>query len=671
MRNDLDHPVQIGNEWVFPTGERLPVISGGFDGEEGTPGDPAPEAEATDATADAPAAEGEAGATEGEASEAEAVDAYAIPEDLLALTGDEFATGAQAEIDRLEAEIVTAREAGVTTMAEVEHLRSLRAGQAAIAAESQRRIDEAAAVAAGLGELGDAPTLPAPEPVVADTPQARAAAVRQAAARTTPRGGTPAQAGAVTPPAADAQPETRTAAVLETARRWRNVREDFGAVGAPANFADLINRTNIGTGQQVSQRRDSIMASIAVEPDGLGYVLGDSTSENEAQIAACLEDHRRRRKELAADSDLPIRQAAICDPPSINRNASTCGVDDTPLQSLLPFMTATSGNRLKFQFRTPTTFAEVADGVGEWSTTLQDAIDVADPDTWKPCVPIACPTYTTEQASEITSCYTIDAYTELSSPEAEADFVAKLDVAEARFTEGWFLRKLDTFLHPFSFNGYMGAIPDTIEAALTVTTYGDFVERLEEGSYVIIASPGLDKALTIDANKQAFNTDARTRADVVALLRGATGNDYVQLKDLPLTGALGVGAFPSNPFPTLPTVGGSATALTNGTGGIGTGGNMLNAQVFTLRIIDPSSFLGWTTGEGVFGEQITLDQARQNKRGLFKRRFGGLMKPGCAPGFKITVGLCPDGSRGGFVAPGCPPTGFTDAGVDFDAAPQD
>ena len=124
-----------------------------------------------------------------------------------------------------------------------------------------------------------------------------------------------------------------------------------------------------------------------------------------------------------------------------------------------------------------------------------------------------------------------------------------------------------------------------------------------------------------------------------SIVEDATGTSYVQLLDVPHTN--GNGTWGSSPFASLPAVGGSASALAR-----------LDSVTFTLRVLDPSAFVAFNTGEAVFGEQVTLDQARQNGRGFFQRVFGGLMKPGCSPGYKITVSnLAVDGSRGGFLTP--------------------
>ncbi|HEX6869436.1 MAG TPA: hypothetical protein VF119_11555, partial [Candidatus Limnocylindrales bacterium] len=588
-----DTPIQIGRHWLMDDGTILPVIAGA-QSDEGEP---------TEAPADEAPAEGETDEAPAEtpipdAPGTESI-AYALPADADTLDDDAL----RAEHARLGAEFAERRPTAAT-LADAEYLRSLREGQAAIAAILQARVDAAVALDSALADLGDDPALP--EPVAApaapavEAPAARAAAVAAAATGAAP-------VATQERPAEAPVPVSRVAAVAAASGAWRGVRDDVISDGV--SFAEMVNTTRPAA--DVETRRASVMA-VTRRVEDEASLLTDSQSHNDAVLEAAIEAHRRARREAAA-SVPGVRSAAICDPATIIRDAFVCGTDATPLQNALVGVQANSGNRLKFQYRAPTSISAASAGVREWSTTNQAAVSPTDAATWKPCVAIACPTYNTESATEITACYSIDAFTELSSPEAEADFVGALDRVWARYTEGWFLRKLDTFLHPWSFNGQGGAVPDVIEAILTTATYGEFVERLGTlEDYVVLGSPGLLAALVVDENRRAFGDSNKAMSDVLGLVRQATGTDYVQLLDQPLSSA-DPGVIGANPFPTLPTAGGAATALSfTGTP------NRLNSVTFTLRLIDPSAFAMWTTGEAIFGEQITLDQARQNQRGLFK-----------------------------------------------------
>lgn len=519
------------------------------------------------------------------------------------------------------ADVAARAEKGEAVLDEVNALRSLQAAQQKLVEVLTARVAERTAIAEGLAELEN--DVPLPETVTA-----RAAAA-----------GVVARVISEAPPAntqgdADQQPSERTAsAAVEQPMPWRSTMEG----GSTVDWQSLVNDGRLPQGGRVDPRRPVILASARVVDDE-DRLLTDSASKNERIISEAMAEHRAARLEAGGGAKL----AAICDPASILRDAFVCGTTATPFQSSLVNLTANSGNALKYEYRLPTSLSAATDGIATWDAADQSSVDPSDPETWKPTVAIACASYATEVASEQTASYTVDAFTELSSPESVEDFVQAKDRAFARHTEGWNLRKADSFLHHVTWDASSGAgaVPEVIEAVLTALASGDFGERLDLASgYSVYGSPGLLYALAIDENRRGYRTGAAGLADVQGLVEDATGTSYVQLLDVPHTDA--DGTWGSSPFASLPAVGGGGVALAR-----------LDTVTFTLRVLDPSAFVAFNTGEATFGEQVTLDQARQNQRGFFQRIFGGLMKPGCSPGYKITItGLAVDGSRGGFLTP--------------------
>ena len=605
---------------------------------------PTAEAPAAESTAEAPAAEA---TTEG----TDAAPAYELPEGYAEMTDaelEEMFNTLDADVEAVKA--MSADPASLT-FAVVAEGKAKRLAQGTITELLATRQTERAQLVADLGALDtDKPVLPvadeADEAPVAKAASAQPSPAEKASVIEAIRD----REAAPQPKAEVAQPSI-LASVESSMPRWISTRE----VGEKADWGVLVNSTRpVGGGANGIEPRphESVLAAARTENRNFEFELTDSATYNDRIINEAMQAHRDRRMSEGHDS----KSAAICDPATILRDAMVCGTDATPFQASLTQMGAQSGNALKFQYRQPTSITEAQAGIGQWTTTEQGTISPTDPTTWKPCVAIACPGYATEIATEITACYTVDAFTELSSPESIADFVYAKDRAFARFTEAWHLRKTDTFLYNLSFNGYTGAVPDTIEAILNAISAGNYGERLDPGKYVVYGSPGVLAALAIDQNRKAFSNGAAAMDAVRQVVEDATGTSYVQLLDQPLQSNNALG---TSPFGSLGSIGaGSATALPK-----------LSSVAFTLRIIDPSSFVAFNTGEAVFGEQITLDQARQNQRGFFQRIFGGMMKPGCTPGYKVAVTLCTDGSRGGFVEPGCTPTGFTSAGVPFVATP--
>lgn len=544
------------------------------------------------------------------------------------------------QFDAIEAEVQDLLP-NITLLAEMTPVNERREAQRAIAALIQQRHDEAAQLAQELEAAGEVVELPDPSPAL---PRAASVASDIADALASGNVETPANtAAAIVPARVEESPVARVAAVVAN---WRDSRDGEGGTVAFGSLFDEhrpeargVSSDGVMRLEDSDVRRSTILATVRIERDA-ELELTDSTAHNEAAIAEVTRRHREARRAATTDPNA-VRMAAICDPASILRDATTCGSTQTPFQNSLPSMNAASGNKLKFQYRASTTLSAAAGGVGVWDATKQAAVSASDSATWKPCVAIACPTYTTVQASEITACYSVDAFTELSSPEAEADFVQAKDRAWGRVSEGWFLREVDKYLIPLTFAGHRGAVPDFISAVLTPHVWASYTERLdpEADGYVMYGDLGLLEALVIDENKKAYSNGVESLADVRSAIEGATGASYVQLLDKALATNDSV---PASPFAALPAKGGTAAAMPD-----------LTTITFVLRYLDPSAFVMWTTGEGIFGDQITLDQARQNKRGFFQRMFGGLMNPGCAPGFKISMTLCLEGARTGFVTPTC------------------
>lgn len=620
----------VGDTIVCADGRRLPVIRGGAFGDPETPA----EQEGAEAPAEGDGTEtpAEGGETSAEDAAPDLLDAtYVLADDVESWDDDRLvAQHTEVEAQRVTAlaELQARRDAGTATIGHVEAVRSIRAAGQRIADILAARGAERTAIADGIDEAG----APVELPEGFEAPAERVASARQVVTRVI--GERPPAVGEQS--SAEGQTDEERLAAAQPVP-WRDAR--LGE-GTPLDWSDVVNASATRQGGRVQQRGASILASIAVPLDE-SRTLNDSRSHNERVLAEIREDYEARRADAAGD---PERLAAICDPPTIIRDAVVIGTDAMPFQATLPQAGAVSGNQLKFEYRLPTSLAEATPGIGTWSTALQAAIDPTDPDTWKPTVRIDCPEYDDETAVEQTASYEIDAFTQLSSPEAEADFIHAKDRAFARHLEGWMLRRFDKYTHNVAWDASdgPGAGPQVIEAILSALANGRYAERIDLASgYVVAGSPGLLAALTVDENKRGYRQSEATLAQVQSIIEGATGSRYVELLDVAHTDD--DGTWGSNPFGALPAVGLDDTPDPL---------PRLGAMTHWLRVYNPAAFAQINTGEMTFGQQVTLDQARQNVRGFFQRTFGGLMKPGYEPAFTIKVtGLHLDGSRGGFTTP--------------------
>lgn len=398
--------------------------------------------------------------------------------------------------------------------------------------------------------------------------------------------------------------------------------------------SSLATRSPAETGPQ-------ILASARVEVDETRK-LTRSGSHNEQVIAANLSELReRRRDEFSVDHAAKL--AAICAPPTVLRDPRTAGSDATPVSDEFAWLTGESGNALAYEYREALSLSVVEDGVAVWTEADQAYIDPADPDTWKPTAVIECPDYTTVEAEELTASFEIDSWTDLSSPEVAGEFGTKISQLQARFRDGWVLRGLARFAHRLTYGAVTGAIPDVVAAIQFAKFYGTYAERLDDTDYTVILPPDLVKLLVVDDIRRGNHPDpVKSAEEILADIAHATGGRVIAARDFKLDAD---GTLPTNPYSAIATAGNGLTeanAAALPTSWVG------GTQKFPIHIVDPTAFQPFTTGEATFGQQVTYDQARQNKRGLFMREFVGLMKPGVQPNFEVTLTVAPSGIRAGF-----------------------
>lgn len=547
--------------------------------------------------------------------------------------------------DRLKTQIMDGAKT-VTTGDELAALKAVRAEFDAVTAESSTRAEATKVDPAEVEALTD---LPDPTPAAVLVEVSDTAEVEQTDAVETPAAETlvMAAAGKILENGVDtgqsATEQDAPASVNDTRPRFASAmpfRQSGGAgtvMGSDTTIGDTIRA--IASRHVSPTNGDVVLATARLDSDP-ERVLSDSPGRNEAIIARNLGDLRERRRSERNPS-AAARIAAICDPATILRDFRAAGTDATPVSDAFSWLTGESGNALKYEFRLPASLADASAGVAEWTETLQGDIDAADSDTWKPVATITCPDYTTVEASELTAGWEVDSFTELSSPEVVTEFENKIKQLQARFREGWLLREITDLAIDYTYGPIEGAVADVV-AAIEWTLYtATYAERLDPADYVAILPPNLTNLLVVDDVRRGNHTDPlKSAADLIAEVEHATGVTVVQSLDLPITSG---GALPTNPYG-APTVGAYEAAIpTPWSPASG------DPTTFAIKLVDPSSFQPFTTGEAVFGQAITLDQARQNKRGLFMREFVGLMKPGIANAYSVKLTLRPNGGRSGLI----------------------
>lgn len=497
------------------------------------------------------------------------------------------------------------------TVAHRDYLRDLRSRQSAIAEELSRRRIEAQEVAESLAELQDAPALPDAAPSLASVGDVTGARPKQTRARQEP----------------SSSPEKPKMAMVGG--------ESSDRPGQPithervAAEAEEILRNRAWTGRA---RLAGVAGfdSLDGSPEALS---GDNGARrNDALIREAVEEFNAERAARRASGDAPARTAAICQPFDIIREIPEDFVTDEPVSSMWPKRPI---GRLAFQMTDGIGLADVDDGVATWDEDDQDLVDPTDPDTWKPCVEVDCPTPRSVTAEAVVACLTFRNDTEMSNPERVRHFQSAVNALRARIKEGRQLQIVDSLSSAYKWTGpTYGALPTLSEALNSLIAPLNYVNRSNPFGYDVIIPPGLLQVLSIDRANRAYGHESDP-ADVLAQLRA----DLEGVNAVVVSLDASLGGQPGLPFDTLNPVGDPADEVPR------------LSRSFRVRIVDPSAAIYGETGELYAGVQRGPDLVRQNRAQWFAEEYFLLAKHGVQPWAYVDVSLCSDGSRAGLIDP--------------------
>lgn len=590
----------------------------GADGEAPAEG----EKPAADATAEAPAPAPEGAAPEGEAP-AEGTGAQ-LPTVLRDLPAD-VTSASHEDLQGIYDELGEARAAlreNARTPSDVEAIREATARRNAIAQEFQRRSDESEKLTTDLealdAELESEAALPAMAATASATPP-RPTAEQIVAAR-----GAQAPAAQDPPSPAPERPRAALVASMGGERVQAGDSLDLEELG------ELFDRSK-------KSRPKAYVASVpSYAEQGIGsepLSPNNGAWRNTMLMVEAQEAHRARR-EGTADA----RVASICEPFDQIRTIPDGFTVAEPVTEAFPSRPI---GRLGWTYIRSVELSYVDGATANWLEADQDAVDVTDSETWKPCIDIGCPTPIDAEAEAITACVRYDITTEMSSPEHVANVMNALGAARAREKEARVLERIDELSHHYNYagDGY-GAVPTLVAAINTALAQATLNNRIDPGRYVMILPAGVAELLAIDLAARAYETDV---ADALAYVKekvvgGLSG--VVRSLDWSAAGEVGL------PFQALNPVGAAAVNLPSL--------NRLNAGKHRIRLVDPSGGLYGETGAINVGTQRGPAELRQNKTQYFAEEFIILEKNGPEPWFSLDVTLCADGSRAGLAEPaGC------------------
>lgn len=626
MKNTAPRIIRSGRTWITPDGTVLPVISGADE-----PTD-TQKAEAAKVSAEFELSElTDAQLTKlGEQRHQAILDAKSLDDVNAAKAAYELVrTEVQRRID--DAKSQSAAEALEAAKADVPEMPKADAKADAPADEAQAETTpdaQAADTTTDTGDTGDVE--------VAETSTPELEAIAAAANKVLAEGVTVDQDDAAKQASAEAESPARRPRLASAFRLT-------GGAGLPqgqeTSVVEVIQKV---TSTQASQSPKTVLASAPIVEDDADLLRSGSARDNERLVRRNLTALREfRRDTFSGDREarMAAMLASICPPLETVRTVLTAGTNATPASDEFSWLLSegNGGNALGFEYRLPTSMSTVADGVGAWDEAKQAYVDPSDPETWKPVHAIDCPGFEEAVAEELTAAWEVDSWTELSSPGVVADVEFNIAKLWARYWEGFTLRALSTHARKVTFGPVHGTVADTIAVIRFLLSYATFDERLIPGDFSVFLPPGYVDLLVVDEARKGFQpTGYRAEDAVLAEIEAATGARIVKTLDLPLNAN---GSLATSPFQlaNLPDVGDPAQALPA----------PWESQTFKIQLADPASLQPFQTNQATLGQQVTLDQARQNKRGMFQGQYLGFMKPGIAPIFEAEVSTIPCGVRAG------------------------
>lgn len=559
---------------------------------------------------------------------------------------------------QLQAEYVSRRSVTTPSVAD---LSLIRDAQAAVAAEGQSRIDATEALAALDATIPLVPVAP-PTPTAEELAATAAQAASISSGDAIVIGAVIANPEAVAPePAvvplvlaqvASAQPAAhRDAPVVSVtpAVGWhvasagtgiapQNAPLDIGNIGSAISESAATMSRATRDGGMVG---DAIVAAVpafvntpGVDPDGI-LTLGNGPDRNTAIISEVLANHAAR---LAAASTGTVHTASApwCEPYDTIRAIPDCVSTETPFRNSLPFIPMGYGG---FQFNTGISLSGVAGAVDIWTSDDQNAINPADPDTWKRCIPIVCPGSPPTISLEdwITACLEWQVGTDLNNPERVRDYFSKLEALRARVTEQYLMSLVDALTLNYKNSSAsflaLGGVNDLIVALISMFQSSNYDERQSQNAgYTMYLDTAQMDALVVAEMRAAHAKTNATPAGIISYIMEKVTqlSNVVQVIDR-VPGSYGTSQANGNPRAALPAVGAAFIDVPD----------LVTAG--TIRVVPTAEVFAFGTGELRTGVRQDFSYARQNKVGWFAEEALALTKFGCSPWFRLNATICPSG----------------------------
>ncbi len=289
------------------------------------------------------------------------------------------------------------------------------------------------------------------------------------------------------------------------------------------------------------------------------------------------------------------------------------GSTDRPIKAALPTLGATRG---KFSFF-PAICLPV-DGFGVWTCDDDEAVDEADPDTWKVCADVDCDETEEVDVYAVYSCVTVGNYQTRFAPEQWQGYLAALAIQNARRGEVLLFEQMrDGVLHTYTVDALGSMLANVVTGVGTAAAALRADQRLGDVQMDWFVGESVLTAIRQDLiNRRIFSSavdDPNVAASILNTALANEGVNAVYSQDIdPVT--FGAGAAVKPKFPT--TLG---------------------------SVLAPNGFFTYMDGGTLdLGTEIR-DHAlnRQNKVAAFAESYEGILARGCnALGLDIPVEIC-------------------------------
>jgi len=346
-----------------------------------------------------------------------------------------------------------------------------------------------------------------------------------------------------------------------------------------------------------------------------------SGKERVARIETSYADERTLSGKINADTRLVdsfvspeavVAAGGCCSLPQPIYTNPVHGSTDRPIKGALPTLGASRG---KFSFF-PAICLPV-DGFGVWTCDDDEAVDEADPDTWKVCAEVDCGDADEVDVYAVYSCVTVGNYQARFAPEQWQGYLAALAIQNARRGEVLLFEQMrDQVISTYAVDALGSIFANVVNGVGTAAAALRQDQRLGDVQMDFFVSETLLTAVRLDLiNRRVFSSAVDDPNVAASLLNTALSNE-------------GVNAVYSQDLDPVT---------------FGSGGDNPQFPTTLGSVLAPNGFFTYLDGGTLdLGTEIR-DHAlnRQNKVAAFAESYEGILARGCnALGLDIPVEIC-------------------------------